>query len=137
MAYRALQSQFAPQIAPVVSLEKCLRVWVGIKHYAVQWVVLAGSLEHVPVHIAVVPAQARVKLPVRELPAVHEAHGVGSDLGHELWDCLCPCKLDLADSAGGRLEELRGFFLEGVQGVETEEGVEDGLCGGGQLGLQG
>jgi hypothetical protein len=40
---------------------------------------------------------------------------------------------DLADCDGGGGEELRGFALKSVQGVETEEGAEE--TGG--VGVQG
>ncbi|TKW50409.1 hypothetical protein CTA1_8296 [Colletotrichum tanaceti] len=126
--------QLASQILSLVLLEQHLAVRVGVEDDAVERVVLARALEHVLVDLAVVAAQAAVEHPVVEPPGVDEADGVGADLLQQGHDGLGPGEGDLADGDGGGAVELAGLLLEGVEGVEAEEPVQQGDGGGVEAG---
>src|ERR1700742_2851653 len=68
--------QFAPEIPSVILPEQDLAIRVRVEDDLVQGIQLAGPMEHVLVHIAVIPPQTAVQLPIREFPRIDQANGV-------------------------------------------------------------
>lgn len=102
---------------------------VRIESHVVDRVLLAGTHEQILIDLAIGPAQGTVELPVREAPGVHKADGMRTDLIEKLHNRAGAGKGDLSDGSGTRGEEVGGFTLESMQGMQAEELVE-GFAGG-------
>lgn len=124
---------------PLIPLGQHPTFGVLIKGHAVQRSQSARPEKHTLVHPAIVPAETTIELPVQEAPRIYKPDSVRPDLCEEPHDRLGARELDLADGSDGAGEEPRGLAIEGVQGAEAEELVQEGdgvsVEGGGGLGV--
>lgn len=113
--------QLASKLFAVILFEERIIVWVWINSDGVERILLAGSVEHVLVNLAVVTTKRAVELPVWKVPRVDEPDRMRSDLLEELHDGVCPGKLNLSDSDCRRGVEFAGLALESVKSIQSEE----------------
>ncbi|KAI7515059.1 hypothetical protein KC347_g286 [Hortaea werneckii] len=88
-------------------------------------VALSGAVEHVFVDLQERNEIRAIQLPVREIPRIHQPHGVRPDLLEQLHHGARAGELDLSDRDSGRGVELARLLLERVKRVQAEELVHD------------
>lgn len=120
------------QLRTRVLLEQHRRPGVGVDGDLVERVELAGAIEHILVHLAVVAAERAVEDPVVKGPRVDEADGVRPDLLEQDLLGVCAGEDSLAVGSGAGGGELGGLLDEGVEGEEPEKVLQDGEGVGGQ-----
>lgn len=111
---------------PSILLHNHIIVRIRIKGQIVHRIQLARPMEHILVHLPIVPAETAIQLPVGKSPGIDELHGVRADLLDELHHGVRARELDLPHRASGAGEELRGLALERVEGVEAVQLVQEG-----------
>lgn len=99
----------------------------------VQRVQFTRAVEHVFVHLAVVPSQAAIELPIRERPRIRQPDRVRPDLLEQAHHLVRPRQLNLPDGDGGTREELARFLLQRVQRPQPEQLLHDFELGLAQL----
>lgn len=107
-------------------LEHDLALRIRVDGDVVQGVQLARAVEHVLVHLTIVPAETGIQHPILKAPAVDQPQSMRSDLLEKRHDGVGSGEHDLMLGAGAAGVELGALLLERVQRMQAEQRPHDG-----------
>jgi hypothetical protein len=106
-------------------LEQNIAIRVRIDSNLVKRVELTCPVEHIFIHLSILPSQRTVQHPIIEAPAIHEPNSMRPNLLEQLHNRLRPRELNLQFTARSRGVEFTSFLLERVQRKQAEQLHQD------------
>lgn len=111
----------------LIPLDQHVTLGIRIHRQQIQRIPLTetSSGKQILINVSIESTQCRIQLPIREIPTIHQTNRMRSDLCQQVGNAIVPDLGHLRVGTCSRSEEFETGVFEGVEGVESEKGMQD------------